>query len=87
MMSISISIFGFVMFGVFAYLVGTLSGHSITKLRYTKIIDEMTNKNKELIDRVKKSEAIILHDILQLSPDDMDALREKMKEPKLEELR
>jgi hypothetical protein len=66
---------------------GILIGFGYARQRYIKVINEMTDKNKQLIDRVKKSESIVLHDILQLSPDDMDLLREKMKEPKFKEIR
>ena len=40
----------------------------------------MAIKNQHLIERVKKAESIILHDLLQLSPDDIDLLSKNVEE-------
>jgi len=39
----------------------------------------MTEKNQHLTERVKKAENIILHDLLQLSPDDVALLKRNME--------
>ena len=72
-----VSTFGFIFMIVLAYLVGLISGYFPTKIWYSRIIDTMTIKNQQLIERVKKAESIILHDLLQLSPDDIELLKSK----------
>jgi len=62
------------------FLVGILIGYSATKRWYQTIVTDMTNRNQELIERVKKAESIILHDLLQLTPDDIDLLKKNMEE-------
>ena len=59
-------------------------GHLFTKAWYKLKIDEVTTKNQQLIERVKKAEGIILHEVLQFSPDDINTLKEKMKKQNLE---
>lgn len=50
---------------------------ALTKYYYLKIIATMTTRNLALIERFKKAESIILHDILQLTPDDLNLLKKK----------
>ena len=58
---------------------------ALTKYYYMKIINAMTIKNQAFIDRVKRTESIMINDILQLSPEDLTLLSEKIKEPKSKE--
>jgi len=50
-----------------------------TRYYYLRIINIMTEKNQHLTERVKKAENIILHDLLQLSPDDVALLKRNME--------
>lgn len=72
-----VSTFGFIFMIVLAYLVGLISGYFPTKIWYARIIDAMTTKNQQLIERVKKAESVVLYDLLQLSPDDISLLKSK----------
>lgn len=79
-MEFMVKTWSFIFYGVLCYLVGLLSGHFPTKIWYSRIIDTINIKNQHLIERVKKAESIILHDLLQLSPDDIDLLKKNMEE-------
>jgi len=52
----------------------------MTSIHYKSMIDNMITKNQQLIERMKRSEEIILHDLLQLTPDDVMVLRKNMEE-------
>jgi len=78
-MEFTIKTWAFIWFSVCCYLVGLASGYFPTKMWYRRIIDVMVLKNQNLIERVKKAEGIILHDLLQLSPDDIDLLKKNME--------
>jgi len=52
----------------------------MTSIHYKGMIDNMITKNQQLIERMKRSEEIILHDLLQLTPDDVMVLRKNMEE-------
>ena len=64
---------GFVVVVVAAFVMG----HGFTKRYYKIIVDAMTTKNQQLIERVKKAESVVLYDLLQLSPDDISLLKSK----------
>jgi len=75
---VTVSMFGYVFIIVIAYLIGAATAWGFTRAWYINIINVMTVKNQILIDRVRKAESIILNDVLQFTPEDIEILKEKM---------
>lgn len=71
-----------IIFYVATLISGILMGAGYARGYYKNKINEIIAKNQQAIERMKRSEEIILHDLLQLTPDDIAVLRKNMELPK-----
>jgi hypothetical protein len=60
-------------------ILNMLVGWLGARFYYQRIINAMTQKNIQLGERVKKAERIILNEVLQFSPDDIELLKKNIE--------